>query len=184
MIDIQSLSKEYSLRSLDDSHVDEILDLCRGNELYYQYCEAQISREQILSDLRIAPPGTPLSRKHYIGFYREEALLAVMDLIEGYPEDEMAYIGFFMVAAGIQGQGVGSQIIRDAEEYLREMGIRAIRIGIDKGNPQSTGFWKKNGFQVIKEVDRKGHGILVAEKGICTYESTCYTGYTPESVDL
>ena len=166
MIGVQSLSKEYRVRALDDSHVDEILALCRENELYYQYSGARISREQIISDLHIAPPGIPLSRKYYMGFYREEELLAVMDLIEGYPEDDIAYIGFFMVAAGIQGQGVGSQIICEAEEYLKETGMKAIRLGIDKGNPQSTAFWKKNGFRVIKEVDRNGHGILVAEKGI------------------
>ena len=33
-----------------------------------------------------------------------------------------------------------------------------------KGNPQSTHFWKKNGFSVIYEADRDGHALLVAEK--------------------
>ena len=39
-----------------------------------------------------------------------------------------------------------------------------VRLGIDKGNPQSNHFWNKNGFLVIKEVDQDGGTILVAEK--------------------
>ena len=39
-----------------------------------------------------------------------------------------------------------------------------LRLAIDKGNPQSAHFWKKNGFIVIKEVDREGWTVLVSEK--------------------
>lgn len=28
-------------------------------------------------------------------------------------------------------------------------GYRKARIGVDKGNPQSNSFWKKNGFYII-----------------------------------
>ena len=28
---------------------------------------------------------------------------------------------------------------------------RKARIGVDKGNPQSNSFWKKNGFYIISE---------------------------------
>ena len=30
-------------------------------------------------------------------------------------------------------------------------GYRKARIGVDKGNPQSNSFWKKNGFYMISE---------------------------------
>ena len=34
-----------------------------------------------------------------------------------------------------------------------------------KGNPQSSHFWSKNGYRVIREVDKDGWGILLeAEK--------------------
>lgn len=32
--------------------------------------------EQVLGDLHITPPGIGLSDKYYIGFYREESLVA------------------------------------------------------------------------------------------------------------
>ena len=49
-------------------------------------------------------------------------------------------------------------------DYLRKTGKTAIRLAIDKGNPQSAHFWKKNGFKVIFEVDVNGWKKLVAEK--------------------
>jgi hypothetical protein len=47
---------------------------------------------------------------------------------------------------------------------LTVIGKTAIRLAINKDNPQSNHFWKKNGFNVIKEVNRNGELILIAEK--------------------
>jgi ribosomal protein S18 acetylase RimI-like enzyme len=65
-----------------------------------------------------------------------------------------------------QGQQIGSAIIGDTAGYLRKIGKTAIRLAIDKGNPQSAHFWKKNGFKVILEVDVNGWTKLVAEKSL------------------
>ena len=74
-----------------------------------------------------------------------------MDLILNYPEYHIAYIGFFMVNAKYQNAGIGSKIVCDSLGYLREEGFEKVRIGVDKGNPQSFAFWKKNGFSVVSE---------------------------------
>lgn len=164
MIYIQNLSKKYDVKRMDDSDVESILNLCLGNTLFYHYCEARPTREQILNDLHITPPNTKTEDKYYIGFYENNSLIAVMDLVDGYPNSENAYIGFFMMDIQYQGQGLGSAIITEAAEYLKSMGKKTIRLGIDKGNPQSTRFWKKNGFVVLKEVERRGGVVQLAEK--------------------
>ena len=164
MIDTSMLSGRYEIRRLSDPDADSILELCEGNTQFYQYCEAKPSREQVLHDLHITPPGIELSDKYYIGFYQKDTLVAVMDLIDGYPEPDMAFIGFFMMRKELQGQQIGSAIIRETAACLQAAGKTAIRLAIDKGNPQSTHFWKKNGFIVIREADRNGWTALVAEK--------------------
>jgi len=164
MIDISKLSNVYDIRRLDDSDVDGIRSLCLKNTQFYAYCEAEPTREQVLSDLRATPPGIALSDKYYFGFYQKETLIAVMDLVDGYPNPEVAFIGFFMMNRAFQGQGIGTAIIQEAAEYLKTTGKTAIQLAIDRGNPQSTHFWKKNGFTVIKEVDRNGRTALLAGK--------------------
>ena len=166
MMDISALSRRYRVRRMDDSDADSILELCRGNTQYYLYCQAEPSREQILSDLHITPPGIDPSDKYYVGFYQGNALVAVMDLIDGYPAPGIAFIGFFMMRKEFQGNQVGSAIIRETAAYLKTLGMTAIRLGIDKGNPQSTHFWKKNGFVVKEEIDRGDWTVLLAEKAL------------------
>ena len=163
-MDLSALSKRYSIRRMDDSDADSILELCKGNTQYYLYCQARPSREQILNDLHITPPGIDPSAKYYIGFYQGNTLVAVMDLIDGYPAPGIAFIGFFMMRKEFQGNQVGSAIIQETAAYLKTLGMTAIQLGIDKGNPQSTHFWKKNGFVVKKEIDRGDWTVLLAEK--------------------
>ncbi len=166
MIDIARLSSRYEIRVLGEADAEEILRLCRANTLFYQYCEARPTREQILNDLRVTPPGKDRSDKYYLGFYRGGTLMAVLDLIDGYPEPGIAFLGFFMMNAAFQGRGLGSEIITELAAALQAMGRTALRLGIDKGNPQSTHFWKKNGFSVIREVERPGWTVLLAEKAL------------------
>ncbi len=164
MTDISKLSNIYDVREMHESDADNILEFCRKNVQYYLYCEAEPTKEQILSDLNLTPPGIGPELKHYIGFFQGDILVAVMDLIDGYPEENIAFIGFFMMNADMQGRGIGSALIDEAAAYLKTAGKTSIRLAIDKGNPQSTHFWKKNGFAVISEVDRDGHALLVAER--------------------
>lgn len=164
MIDVSKLSSRYEVRHMQDCDTRKILCLCLENEQYYRYCGKQPTRELIQSDLRALPPGKTAEAKHYIGLFEGEQLIAVMDLIDGYPSEDCGFIGFFMMNKQLQGRQIGSFIVQEACNYLKQAGLRAVQLGIDKGNPQSTHFWKKNGFAVIREVSRTDETILVAEK--------------------
>ena len=74
-----------------------------------------------------------------------------MDLILDYPEEKTAYISFFMVDAAMQGTGLGSRLAGEAAAYLRAQGYTKLRLGVDRGNPQSLSFWRKNGFAQVSE---------------------------------
>ena len=164
MIDISKLSNKYTVRRMSDSDAEDILEFCKGNTQYYEYCQAEPTLEQVMSDLHLAPSGIGPKDKYYVGFYQDDDLVAVMDLVDGFPKDSIVFIGFFMMSKRLKGREIGSSIIREVSEYMKSKGITSIRLAIDKGNPQSTHFWKKNGFSVIYEADRDGHALLVAEK--------------------
>ena len=75
-----------------------------------------------------------------------------MDLITAYPDNETAFICFFMLNIKYQHKGIASRIIKESIEFLKIEGYKKIRLGADKGNPQSFSFWKKNGFKVISDI--------------------------------
>ena len=164
MLDISGLSRRYAVRRMTDADADAILALCLQNTRFYDCCGQQPSRELVLNDLHMTPPGMDETSKYYVGFYDDSILVAVMDLIDGYPDPGTAFIGFFMMNRTLQGQGTGTAIVGEVCRYLKESGFTAARLAIDKGNPQSTHFWRKNGFIAVSEVDRDGWTVLVAER--------------------
>lgn len=168
MIDITNISSRYVVRSLDSSDIDEIVELCKQNAVFYKYTEARPTRGNIQDDMRATPPGIDLSAKYYFGFFDNQELIAVMDLVDGYPKADIAYIGFFMMNLKHQGKQIGTAIISEVIDYLKSIGKTSVRLAIDKGNPQSTHFWKKNGFEIISEADVNGWTKLVAEKSLTT----------------
>ena len=163
-IDIKMFSNRYDVRKLHHDDVELIYSFCKRNIQYYEYCGKEPSVELIERDLEITPPGLSIEQKYYVGFFDRNKLVAVMDLEDGYHDEDYAYIGFFMMNHELQGNGIGTQIISEVFEYLRELGFQKCMLGIDKDNPQSNHFWKKNGFEVIREVVQEEGAILVAER--------------------
>ena len=164
MIDISKLSKRYSVRVLEESDVETLVEICKQNTVFYEYTEARPTKENILNDMKATPPGITMDDKYYFGFFYDRELIAIMDLIDGYPKAEIAYIGFFMMNPQYQGKQIGTAIIDEVIDYLLSTGKTSVRLAIDKGNPQSTHFWKKNGFDVLSEADVNGWTKLVAER--------------------
>ena len=163
-IDINKFSKNYNVRKLNYNDVEMIYSFCKSNTQYYEYCGKEPSIELIERDLEITPPDFPIEQKYYVGFFERDNLVAIMDLEDGYPDEDYAYFGFFMMNSELQGNGIGTQIISEIFEYLRKLGFRKCMLGIDKDNPQSNHFWKKNGFEVVREVVQEEGAILVAER--------------------
>ena len=69
-----------------------------------------------------------------------------------------------MMNANYKGKGTGSEIITELATYLKDLRFTAIQLGIDKGNPQSTHFWAKNSFLILKEIEQEQGVILYAER--------------------
>ena len=164
MIDISKLSKRYSVRILEEADIEMLVEICKQNTFFYEYTEARPTKENILDDMKATPPGIDMQDKYYFGFFDGRELVAIMDLIDGYPKAEIAYIGFFMMNPQYQVKQIGTAIIDEVIDYLLSTGKTSVRLAIDKGNPQSTHFWKKNSFDVLSEADVNGWKKLVAER--------------------
>ena len=145
-MNISLLSNKYNVRKIDATDVSEVYELCCNNSLYYQYCPPFVSTQSILDDMNALPPNKDLSDKYYVGYYEEDRLIAVMDMIMDYPEETTAFIGFFMTDTSVQNTGVGSEIIEELCAALPDFGVSSVRLCWVKGNPQSEHFWHKNGF--------------------------------------
>ncbi len=113
------------------------------------------------------PPNKDICDKYYLGYFDGQKLIAVMDLIMHYPDGSTAFIGFFMTDASVQNTGVGSGIIDELCGKLTEAGIKSIRLGWVKGNPQSESFWHKNKFAETGAVyNTDNYTVIVAQRNL------------------
>ena len=158
-------SQKYAVRPLTAGDVDKILALCAENEQFYRYHPPLATKESVLEDISALPPGKCAADKHYLGFFDRETLVAVLDLIERYPQDGTAYIGFFMTKKAVQGRGIGSALIGELLNELRKADCKKARLAVDRGNPQSKAFWEKNGFALTgEEMPHDASAYLLMER--------------------
>ena len=104
---------------------------------------AQAAREMF----EALPPGKAHAGKFVLGF--EDAtgtLVGCADLIRGYPEPQVAFIGLLLFAETSQGRGPGPAARRPLETLARGWGCRALRLAVIETNPRALAFWRREGF--------------------------------------
>jgi len=167
-LNISALSSEYEVRDITESEIADVYRLCRANRKYYRYIHRKPSLRNLTDVISEVPEGTAPENKRFVGFYdREGRLVAILDLITGYPEPDGAFIGWFMVDAEMQGQGIGSQIFADVRAAMFAEGYRSFSLGCVKNNTEALGFWQSQGFRLTgEEIEQPEYTTVVLERSI------------------
>lgn len=140
-------SAVMSVRKLSRFDLPALLTLCLGNPQYYEFLGEEPTMDALAAEMAELPPGCSPDQKSYLGFFDAGGdLIAVLDLVRGYPSERCAFIGFFMVCASRQGAGVGSSLITRLLDRLRGEGVSRVRLAYVEGNERSRHFWRKCGF--------------------------------------
>ena len=145
-MEIKNLSERFEVRKLAEENLDEMLALCEKNTLFFQHCPPPPTKERLSVDLSVLPPNKTMADKFFVGLYDCENLVAICDIIKGYPNEKTILIGLLMLDIGLQGQGLGSKIALEMFEHFKEEGYENVELSYIKGNPQSKAFWHKMGF--------------------------------------
>lgn len=104
-----------------------------------------------LSVLKELPPNCTQDLKHVLIVEKNDQVIGVVDIVKGYPESEVAYIGLLLLIEKFQGKGMGSLVYDKVEKYIRSLGgISRLRLSYVKNNSVES-FWKKMGFHVTGE---------------------------------
>ena len=154
-INVDSLSTEHQVRRITESDISDVYALCKSNQKYYEYMNAAPTIESLTQIISRVPEGADTENKLFVGFYDNERLVSVLELIVGYPEDNDAFIGWFMVDGNLQNQGVGSQIFADVRASMTSQGYDYLSLYCEKENAEAIAFWRSQGFNIDKEDDSR-----------------------------
>lgn len=162
---IQNLSKQYEVRQITTEDIPTVYELCKGNPYYYEHMKMQPTIKNLTESMTELPPGKALDDKYFVGFWEDDNLIAILDLIIEYPNEETGFIGWFMMNQDKQGNDVGSEIVQEILACMKNMNLQKARLAYIKGNRQAEHFWLKNEFTPTgEETDTEDYTIMVLER--------------------
>jgi len=150
-LDIDALSTSHEVRRITEADISEVYNLCKSNQKYYATLSTAPTVESLTEIISQIPEGAGTEDKHFVGFYQDDCLVSVLDLITGYPEKDDAFIGWFMVDGHLQRQGIGSQIFADVRAAMTGQGYDYLSLSCEKENTEAIAFWQAQGFKAAAE---------------------------------
>ncbi len=149
--DIQALSTSHEVRRITEADIADVYALCKSNQKYYEHTNTAPTVESLTEIISRVPEGAEKNSRYFVGFYEGDKLVALLDLITGYPQKDDAFIGWFMVDGRHQRQGIGSQIFADVRAAMSAQGYDYLSLSCEKENTEAIAFWKAQGFKSFKE---------------------------------
>lgn len=88
-----------------------------------------------------------------------------MDRIINYPNNDTAFIGFFMVSKDHQSNGLGTKLVTECFDYLKSEKFKYVMLGVVEENKEAKYFWEKNGFIPTGVIDKQElYNVVVMKK--------------------
>lgn len=144
----------------DLSDVEAVFDDLRG---YSVRVDDEPRRRGAAEEFATAvPPGCGLQDKHAFVAKRDGLPVGLLDIIDGYPGQGVAFIGLLAVNESLHGAGIGRRLYAEAERYVRDrLGAYTIRLAVVEANPV-LGFWQRMGFSPTGESKPYGGGVVAS----------------------
>ncbi len=106
-----------------------------------------------LSTLTIVPPDFDPEGKLGLGLWDGGTLVAFADLLLGYPQAEVGYVGLLVVHGARQHQGLGRALHQEVVREASRAGLERLRLGIVATNAEvAEPFWTALGYRATGEV--------------------------------
>ena len=146
---IETLSSEFTVKRIKEADVVSVVNLLRGNRKYYKQLGIKHTMRNLTDITSEFDEGNNAEKTNFVGFYDiDNKLIAILDLITDYPQTNDAYIGWFLVDAEKQRQGIGSQLFADIRSTIKAQGYNHLQLRLQEDNLQAIDFWEKQGFKL------------------------------------
>lgn len=141
--------EKIKLLEIKEYMIEECVDLFIETFTKEPWNDVYESREQVIDFLN-----NFLNNNYFLGYAAmlgEEIVALSIGIKKPWIEGIEYYIDQFCVNYELQGQGIGSNFLKEIEEDIKKQGMNGIILNTEKGYP-SEKFYLKNGFKTIEEL--------------------------------
>lgn len=150
------VSGTFTLRPLTGPDAPLVQELLEAAPDYTRRTQARdVAPTDGTGVLTAVPPGLDPRAKTVLGLCDDAgSLLALADVLHGWPEPDTARIGLLLVRQDAQGAGLGRLLHETLLAQVRlHAGLRLVRAGIVSTNAEvAVPFWQRMGYRPTAEV--------------------------------
>lgn len=151
----------YRAERITEENIGRVQAVLESNTDYIRATQPHpVSREDCIADITALPPGKSMADKTHLLLSDETGDLAVIDFIEGYPDEKTGYLGLFILMNSRRGRGTGTSLFQMLEEAARQCGFSRIELGCYESNASGMRFWKSIGFVPARTTRYESDGVL------------------------
>ena len=147
----------YTVRSMTEADTRELQSLFDADADYFEMAHDRPAASDEVEQIRKAlPPEKDQTDKFLHLIIGEHGRIAALtDVICGFPEAHIWYLGFLYLAKSARGQGLGRRALHALYPWVRAHGGTALRLGVVEENAHARHLYVTEGFvqQVIREPD-------------------------------
>ncbi len=145
--EIRKRFETYEVRVIGEKDYLDVFHLHQSQPEFHALSNSEdVTLEYCIHDITMCPQDISRDRKYYLGFYKDQQLEAVVDLLVDYPERHTMWIGLLMIDSKLKGRGLGTLIVKRLIIAFRHLSFNAIQLGVIQKNIPGLHFWKSLRF--------------------------------------
>ena len=161
------------LKELGEEHLPSIQAVFEACEDYFILTTGGSATPAAAHSLYIQlPEGKSYEDKHIFGICDVETseLIGVIDAILSYPELGTLMLGLFLIVPEYRRRGIGKKAYALLEQWSRDQGVSAIRLGVHEAAEDAARFWEQVGFRPTGQTSLDGTRMVVVFKKFLSNE--------------
>lgn len=136
----------HSVRRVNAADATRVQALFALDPEYWSHVEgAPLRDDEAVITLDERPPDFPIEHKH--AFLVDE--VALLDMLEGYPDAQTWFLGLIFLAPSVRGRGLGTRLVEAVCDHARSHGARALRLAVAVQHPDARRLYDRLGFRFI-----------------------------------
>ena len=142
----------FAVRPFADADVAPLQALFDQDPEYFEINGRAFPVEEMRDAL---PPGRARDDKFLFVLERDGRVEGLIDIVRGYPEPHIWYLGFIFLSKAVRGGGQGRRCLHALYNWVRAQGGTAIRLGVVEPNAKARHLYATEGFvfEAMREID-------------------------------
>jgi len=154
MIEI-NITNEIIIETIElKTHQKEVQALFEASSEFILLTEGKLpSNDAAVEYFSDFPPSKTIDDKVCLGIFNQNNhLIGIVDLIYNYPDENVCFVGLFLIHPDFRSEKVGKTVFSRIEKHIKNEGFNEIRLAVVKENIKGYQFWKKiNYIDLMKQ---------------------------------